>query len=209
MKSLVILFTLCAIVGKSSCGNVLFINGIPSPSHHLFNRVLVVGLAEKGHNVTFLSVDKAKKETPNVHYVHLEKTYEIFFNGEESMDMLAFADQTEIDSVVELPEVCELVCDGILASKGLDDLLNYPKDFKFDAVIYDFTFGPCLLPLLHRFNYPPLISISAFSNPPYTTDWVGGQKYPAYVPHYAVTYPQQMTFTQRVFNAYLYFIDWW
>lgn len=214
MKSLVFFTVLVTVSGREHFiaealgGNILFLSGIPSPSHHLFNRVLAVGLAERSHNVTFLSADMSKKETPNVHYLHLDKVYEFFLGGEESMNVIEFADQTPVESILELPEVIGVMCDGILASQGLDAILAYPNDFKFDAVIYDFTFGPCMLPLLTKFNYPPLISITAFANPPYTTDLIGGQKYPAYIPHYAVTYPPQMNFFQRLFNLYLYFVDW-
>jgi glucuronosyltransferase len=208
MKNHVLLCTFFAILKVALCGNILYLNGIPSPSHHIYNRVLVLGLAAKGHNVTFVSVDTVEKVTPNVHYIHLEKVYEIYFGGADSFNVLEFAGQTEFESIVEMSDVFTVVCEGILASKGLDVILNYPKTFKFDAVIYDFTFGPCLLPLVAKFNNPPLISISAFANPPYSTDIVGGQKQPAYIPHYAVKYSTEMTFVQRFFNTYLYLVDW-
>lgn len=188
-------------------GNILSINGIISPSHHHYNRVLALGLVEKGHNVTFLSVDLPKSETPNLHYIHLEKTYESF-HSQEMPDMLEFADIPALPFILFSPEFWMQVCDGNLASEGIDVIQNYPDDFKFDAVIYDFTFGPCLLPLLAKFNYPPLIAVSAFANPPYTTDYIGGQKYPAFVPHYTVTYPNDMTFFQRFSNTIMYFADY-
>lgn len=68
---------------------------------------------------------------------------------------------------------CHLNCLGILNSNGLDVILNYPDNFKFDAIIYDFTCGPCLLLFVHKFKNPPLIAVSAFN-------LIGGQKYPAY-----------------------------
>lgn len=46
--------------------------------------------------------------------------------------------------------------------------------------MHDFTAGPCELALIHKFNYPPLISVTAFDNPPYRLNVVGGHKYPAY-----------------------------
>lgn len=199
---------LFAVLTKTFGGNILFLNGIPSPSHHHYNRVFILGLAAKGHNVTFLSVDNVKKTTPNVHYIHLEKTYEIYYGGSESFDILAFATQPPTLSVVEASNIYTHACKAALASNGIDTLVNYPDDFKFDVVIHDFTFGPCLLPLMARFKNPPLISISAFANPPYTSDSIGGQKYPSYIPHYAVNYSTEMNFFQRFFNTYLYLIDW-
>lgn len=75
--------------------NILFLNGITSPSHHFWqqisfyfnrrralistfigiNRNLAItnGLAARGHNVTALSVDVEKKSS--VHYIHIEGLY--------------------------------------------------------------------------------------------------------------------------------------
>lgn len=71
-----------------------------------------------------------------------------------------------------------------LNSKGIDEILNYPKDFKFVAVKYDFSIGPILLPLVKHFNNPPVIASTAFVNPPYTLEYVG-HKYPAYIPQFS------------------------
>lgn len=86
----------------------------------------------------------------------------------------------------------------------MNTILNYPNNFKFDVVIHDFTSGPCLLFLLQKFNNPPLVSATAFLNPPYTTDVVGGHKHVAYVPYYNVNYDTDMCFSQRVFNMILF-----
>jgi glucuronosyltransferase len=44
---------------------------------------------------------------------------------------------------------------GVFESKGLNTILNYPKTFKFDLVLHDFTFGPCLLGILKHFHHYP------------------------------------------------------
>lgn len=190
-----------------SCGNILFLSEIASTSHYLWNRVLLRGLAKKGYNVTMVSVDDDKSPPPNIHYIFIEGTYEAIYNGQHSVDLLEMADQKTLVKIAGFFDWCFACCDGILNSKGLDIILNYPNDFKFDAVIYDFTCGGCLLPLLHKFNYPPLIAVTAFSNPPYTHHLTGGNKYPAFVPHYAINYPQLMNFPQRFFNTILYAAD--
>lgn len=58
-------------------GKVLFISSVPPPSHQIFNRVLAVGLADKGHNVTVLSSDMPKSTTKSFHYIHVEKLYDL------------------------------------------------------------------------------------------------------------------------------------
>lgn len=199
-------FVLCALITQSLGANILFLSSVASPSHHIFNRALVLGLA-KDHNITFVSADITDKKHPNVHYIHLEKVYEFLYEGDEVIDLMAMAEETPIESLSALYNYFYVNCDGALASNGLEQILNYPNDFKFDVVIHDFTCGPCLLPLVHKFNYPPLIAITAFGIPPYTVTSIGGQKYPAYIPHYNLNYPTLMTFSERFFNTLLHFLD--
>lgn len=186
--------------------NILFLSGVASPSHHIYNRALVVGLA-KDHNVTFVSADVSDKKHQNIHYIHLEKSYSVLYEGDETIDLMAMTEETPFAAITGITGFMTLNCEGALTSSGLDTILNYPKDFKFDVVIHDFTCGPCLLPLVHRFNYPPLIAVTAFGIPPYTGVSIGGQKYPAYIPHYNLNYPTIMTFPQRFYNTFLYLYD--
>lgn len=200
-------FIICAGLNAALSANILFLNGIASPSHHLWNRVLVRGLASKGHNITMVSVDDDQNPPANVHYIFLEAVYSTLYNGSSAVDLLEMSELGLLSAIFSNYDWCRLCCDGIVNSKGLDSILNYPNDFRFDAVIYDFTAGPCLLPLIHKFGYPPLISVSAFSHPIYTSHLIGGQKYPAYVPHFITSYTQYMTFPQRAFNFLLYAVD--
>lgn len=102
------------------------------------------------------------------------------------------------------------MCEGIGLSKGLDVIRNYPKNFKFDLVLNDYTCGPCLLGLLPRFNYPPLIGISAFNNPSYTTDIVGGDKLGLTAkPFHLLNYDSNMNIMERIHNGLIHFIDSW
>ena len=201
------LLTILVLIKVVYCGNILVLNGIASPSHHLWFKVLVKGLADKGHNITIIAAEGDKKAPPNVHYIVMEATYETLANGNDAVDLLALAEQSAIPGIFGGYDFCVVCCDGMMKSKGLDTILNYPNDFKFDAVIYDFTCGPCLLPFIHKFNYPPMISVSALGKPPFTHHLVGGQQYPAYVPHYIINYSQLMTFPQRLYNNVLYIMD--
>lgn len=180
---------------------------MPSPSHHIFNRVLALGLVEKGYNVTFLSADLPKVEVENLHYIHMEKVYEVFernFNGEK---LLEFSDTPPIISMLFAPLMCHLYYEGNLESEGLKTILQYPDDFQFDAILHDSTFGPALLPLVTRFKNPPLISLTPFVNSIWTTEVLGSHKYPAYIPHYNLEYSTKMNFLQRMWNTIHYVID--
>lgn len=50
-----------------------------SPSHHIFNYALAEALALKGHNVTYYSPDLAKNTPPNLHQIHFDKAYDVYY----------------------------------------------------------------------------------------------------------------------------------
>lgn len=95
----------------------------------------------------------------------------------------------------------------MITSRGFNFLKDYPKDFKFDLIIHDFTIGPCLLGFLEVFNNPPLIGVTPYNNPPYSVHMVGGHKQYAYVPHYLLSFGSEMNLYQRVINSGLCLID--
>jgi glucuronosyltransferase len=207
-----LLLSCVLLLSYVNCANILYLHGIISPSHHLWNRILARELAGRGHNVTFLSVDKPIGKTDNLHYIVFEDAYEIFHKNNddgEEFDIMKFSEMINNNKILygtrALTEYAINVCDSIYKTpSGLNKILSYPADFKFDLVINDFTFGPCLLPIIHKFNYPSTIGVSAFLNPSYTDITIGGHKYPAYVPHFVANLPQLMTFTERVYNLLLY-----
>lgn len=50
-----------------------------SPSHFIYNKAVAEGLAARGHNVTFIGADVEKKNTKNLHFIHLEAVYEHYY----------------------------------------------------------------------------------------------------------------------------------
>lgn len=101
------------------------------------------------------------------------------------------------------------MCEGIAKSvKGVEAIKSYPSDFKFDLVLHDYTCGPCLLGFLPKFKYPPVIGISAFNNPPYTVDIVGGDKLGLTAkPFYLLKYDTDMNIFERLHNGFYNFLD--
>lgn len=70
------LFAVFVMIKVISCQNILYLNGVASPSHHLWNGVLIGGLAKKGLNKTIVSFDEDEKPPSNVHYIVLESSYD-------------------------------------------------------------------------------------------------------------------------------------
>lgn len=129
-------------------------------------------------------------------------------SSEDHIDLMEMSRESTLKAVFSFYDFILLLCEGIGKSKGIDVMKAYPKSFKFDLVLHDFTCGPCLLGLLPTFNYPPLVGVTAFSNPPYTVDIVGGEKLGLTVkPFYSLSYDVNMNIIERVHNGFINFID--
>ncbi|XP_058828492.1 UDP-glucosyltransferase 2-like [Topomyia yanbarensis] len=204
-----IFICVCIIVIPVCCGtNVLCLMGVPSHSHHIWNRVLMEALASNGYNLTIVSPDIETTGKPNLTYIHLEEVYHTIHDGDEAIDFYEMAQENIVKCMATFYDYGFGLCRGVLKSKGLDVILSYPDNFKFDLVLYDFSCGPCLMGLYHKFGQPPLIGVTAFNIPPYTVDLIGSHKYPAYIPYYTLPYDVDMDFLQRLKNVFIYTTDY-
>lgn len=126
----------------------------------------------------------------------------------KSPDPLDFSDIPDFIIPKVLYDVGAGMCDVTDASKGFQQIKNYPNDFHFDLIIYDYSFALCLYGLLMKFNYPPLIGISAFNNPTCTADIMGGDRLGMTTkPFYSLPYDRDMKIYQRFYNGFLSFYD--
>lgn len=175
------------------------------------NRALYSTLSTIGYNVTTLSIqtdNPANQKFPNLHYIQLENVYETLATT-QNYDLIEFAKHSTYTSITHINGVFG-TSDGItMQTKGLQSLLNYPRDFKFDLVLYDYTGIPGLLSVvMDRFGYPPLVGLTAFTNPPNTNSLVGGAPSASLVPYYNTELPQVMSFWERSKNLFFYLHDW-
>lgn len=195
------------LLNTVNADNILGLLGLTAYSHHLWNSVLFNELANKGHNVTILSVDLPKYTQdipPNVTYIHLEKAYDVLIQSSTKKDILRTMGLAAISPIYKWSVDST---QGILESRGWNTLMDYPDNFKFDLIIFDYTIGNCLLGFVHKFNNPPLIGISPFLNNPAVIDLIGNPLFPAYVPHWSTAYDIQMNFLERIHNTMVYFWD--
>jgi glucuronosyltransferase len=122
-------------------------------------------------------------------------------------DLNEMATYSALKMMIEFENWCISQCSFSLKSNGLRELLNYPSDFKFDAIILDVTAGACFYPLIQRFKYPPTVGVTPFLLPSYVSYNFGKQLSPVYIPWYCLPYSSEMSFIERVWNFVLTYAD--
>uniref|UniRef100_A0A1Q3FK51 UDP-glucuronosyltransferase n=1 Tax=Culex tarsalis TaxID=7177 RepID=A0A1Q3FK51_CULTA len=193
---------LAVATGHCLGANILYISGVPSPSHFIWHRALMYGLAAKGHNVTALSVDVEANPPANVHFIKIDGVYETLY--EEHSDVTDFFALGELNTFSMLSMFNEYLvtgCELALRSKGVQVLLSYPDDFKFDVIINDYLLGPCVSALAqHKFGRPPYIAATAFHGLTTTTPISGAYSYSAMLPNHEFDAPEKMSYKERFMN---------
>ncbi|CRL02298.1 CLUMA_CG015181, isoform A [Clunio marinus] len=190
-------FIIIKVTFVADCANILYLSNVASPSHFIWCKSILNALHENGHNVTALSGD-VEKSKPNLTYLHLDKMYSEIYNGTMDIDFFEYGKLSPTGLFKLYAEISEKSCVGATKSKGYKELLNYPSNFKFDAVIIDFTMGPCMYSFVDKFKYPPLISVSPYFDLARLARTSSGLIYPAFVPGHDLLMTQRMNFIQRL-----------
>ncbi|KAI4466755.1 UDP-glucosyltransferase [Holotrichia oblita] len=196
------LFTL-TVINNVFCANILYIDPVLSPSHHLWNEVLVNALSLKGHNITLIGHYNARIKAENYTVLKIEGMDILY----EHIDIEQFM-HTEQSLIANLKQIWDFSMDCIDAdfnSSALAKLLDYPRN-HFDLIIFDITCGQYLYPLIEYFGNPPVVSVAPIGLVPYMLDTMGDHFY-SYYPIYVTPYMDNMSFLQRVYNFILYQTD--
>ncbi|EFA05873.2 UDP-glucuronosyltransferase 2B31-like Protein [Tribolium castaneum] len=196
-------FIFCLSVKCVLSANILYVSPIPSPSHHIWNRALALGLVNKGHSVTLIGPDKDKVHPKNYSHIYMEGIYEEL---DDSFDINEMGTYSPAQMMLEFESWSLFSCEKALKTQGLQKLLGYPAD-SFDLIIFDVTTGSCFYPLIQKFNYPPSIAVTAFLLPTYVAHNFGNHLYPSYIPWYGLQYTSEMSFVERVWNFIFTYAD--
>ncbi|XP_034482592.1 UDP-glucuronosyltransferase 2B15-like [Drosophila innubila] len=198
------------LLGWAMAGNILALMGMTSHSHHIWNSVLLYELAERGHNLTILSVNLPRpndKVPANVTYIYLERAYDFYTDDKDKIDINFFIGISSYATIPLMYKFGVKTAEYITVSKGLQQLLDYPDEFKFDVIINDCTMGPYLMGFVHKFRYPPVIGMTALSNNPVSIDFMSNSYFPALIPYFSTLYKPKMNFFERFDNTLIFALD--
>lgn len=199
-----ILILLIIFVKNVVPANILFISSLPSASHHIWNRSIMEGLVEKGHNLTVLTVE-IERSYKNMNFILMENVYEDMIENYFT-DELGYH-QNEFKTIKDYYNLIGYLSRVLVETKGVQQLLDYPNTFKFDVILHDFTSSQFLLGFVEKFGRPPLISVSPFGIPPYIYAVSNTPVLPSYMPHYATTFTDDLSIIERFKNLLFFAFD--
>ncbi|KAJ9595862.1 hypothetical protein L9F63_012943, partial [Diploptera punctata] len=178
--------------------NILALMPTPSPSHHIWNRALILALASRGHHITILTADAEKELHPNYTEILIEGAYDRI--EEAGFNYETMSTYSNIKNSLTWFSWGEDACNYALGTKGAKKLLQLKGKKHFDLIIIDDTVEQCFLSFVSVFNFPPTLTISAYVSPPWANINVGNPQMLAYTSTYLLPYSDKMTFMERMNN---------
>ncbi|XP_023702334.1 UDP-glucuronosyltransferase 2B31 isoform X3 [Cryptotermes secundus] len=185
-----------------SAAKILGLMPTPSPSHHIWNRALMLALAERGHEVTVISPDPEKHPVANYTDIVIEEAYERI--NDSGFNYESMSTQTFIENSLIWFQWGQDACEFGIASKGAKKLMALQGKETFDVIIIDLGVEECFLGFVPLFNNPPVIAITAYGSPPWFNTIVGNPQILSFTSSYILPFTDHMTFLQRMVNFVLH-----
>lgn len=103
--------TVLTFAWAANAKNILFLAGLPSPSHHIWNREIVNALSAKEYNVTVLSTDVDSVKPSNVHYLLLNGVYDNFHTEHVKTLFDTTKNTNPFKVVMDYHDACSVICE--------------------------------------------------------------------------------------------------
>lgn len=191
-----LLFVYCGLQ-EGQCAKILALLNLASPSHYIFNRALLIALANNGHKVTVITTEAEKHPVPNMKTIVMDGIYDasIDYKSPESL-----TEMSAVDMVFIMYDWGCYMCEKELQSAGARELLNNPSNEKFDLIITEAGWGECFFGFIHKFGSPPVVATSGVGIPPWISITTGNPETPSYMPNFLLPYTSHMSFSERIIN---------
>ncbi|XP_049808733.1 UDP-glucosyltransferase 2-like [Schistocerca nitens] len=196
-----VLVILLLAVGGSESAKILAASPFPAISHVLPLRVIVLELAKRGHEVTYITTDPIRKPIKNLTEVDVSPAYRYL---RRSVDWMAMASH-EWDPVEMLWTMMDMtapICEDGLNSPEMVDFMKSPP--KFDLYIMERGLVPCFYGVAHAVGSPPVVGLVTLGAYPYIHWNDGNPDNPAYTPWWIHPYSDHLSFWQRLYSSYVW-----
>lgn len=192
---LLVLFLTCVTF---TCGlKILGIFHHPGKSHFDVFKPILVGLANKGHQLTVISHFPLKKPINGYKDISLANTTRALLDVID-MDTFQGYRYEKYGTVVFLTKFAYDACEAGLSSKPVQDLIKSQE--KFDLIIAEYFNTDCFIGFAHKYKVP-IISLSSCTIMPWMNERFGNPDHPAYIPNNLMDYSDRLTFFERVENT--------
>ncbi|XP_057660077.1 UDP-glycosyltransferase UGT5-like [Diorhabda carinulata] len=194
---LVVIFSLFIAVDFGRSLKILGVFPYCAHSHFSLGLRLMQELANRGHNVTFVSCYPQNKAMENFRDISVEE-----IRGPVDETRKALVDVGKMSTWGELnwiSSVGELYTRGVLSSKGIQEL--WKSNEEFDVVILEHFVNDALAYFHKRFNCP-LVTLAPGPMTMFTNHIAGNPILPAFVPNILGNYDSKMNFWERLDNTY-------
>uniref|UniRef100_A0A182R038 UDP-glucuronosyltransferase n=1 Tax=Anopheles farauti TaxID=69004 RepID=A0A182R038_9DIPT len=162
-------------------------------------------MAMNGYNVTLLNIFKHGKQ-PNLYFLKLDGVDDTLMM-DDPIDHVTMHSMSPLELLAAFADLELAVCKHAIGSNQFSHLIDYPQSFQFDLIIHDHMAGPCLLVLLDRFHYPPLLVASATNIHASLESILGTPSYPGIIPSYLFDHPASSGYFQQMYNFVITFAE--
>ncbi|PNF21497.1 UDP-glucuronosyltransferase 2B31 [Cryptotermes secundus] len=191
-----LLFLYCGLQ-EGQCARILALLNLASPSHYIFNRALLIALANKGHQVTVVTTEVEKHPVPNMKTIVMDGIYDTSI---EYRDPVSLTETSAVEMTFITYDWGHYMCEKQLQSAGAQELLNYSSSEKFELIITEAGWGECFFGFIHKFGSPPVVATSGIGVPPWISLTTGNPENPSYMPNFLLPYTSRMSFSERICN---------
>jgi len=204
MKRAILLMMLVLQTCPTSPSKILMVQPMGSISHKNVFMPMLHKLISKGHQVTMASLFKSPDQLKSTDRYFIDAVAVETRNFMEGIigDMNIFATDEEASNarsfVVKkvIPNINRF-CDSFLR----DPAIKQVWENKPDLILLTATLNECGLAFVHKFKVP-FIYVSTSGLMTWVSSNMGNPENPSYVPNQVLPYFNEMTFTQRLINAY-------
>uniref|UniRef100_A0A0A9WBI4 UDP-glucuronosyltransferase n=1 Tax=Lygus hesperus TaxID=30085 RepID=A0A0A9WBI4_LYGHE len=198
MNLLLILVALWLQVGEAA--KILVFLPVPMKSHHIAFQPIVRELAERGHQVTYLTAVPMEKPLPKSLRQILVPNVLNTLQHDVLPGFVSFGKMSTPMMSIYYAKAGRAIMDATLGTPEVQKIIH--SDEEFDLVIHEaFVVSEPVVALQHKFN-APAVALMPTGDSSWLNEMSGLTDNPAYMIDFKTDFTDRLTFFQRVHNLY-------